>query len=41
MWFLWEGFYRTDRCPSYGMKTRKEGRKGRNSGDKPRVHVEL
>gem|GEM_PF-507984 len=34
-------FYNADKCPSCGMKTRKEGRKGGNNGDKPRVNLDF
>ena len=34
-------FYRADRCPSCGTKTRKESKKSRSNGEKPRVNVEF
>ena len=30
-----------DKCPSCGTKTRKEGRKRGNGGDKPRVNLDF
>jgi len=36
-----KSYFMADRCPSCGTKKRKVGKKGRNSGYKPRVSLDF
>jgi len=36
-----KGYYNADKCPVCGSKTRKEGKKRGDDGDKPRVNIDF